>query len=103
MCFPEDSLPPPPPGPAREIRADSVIVGAGRAYHARVADADGPAPVAAVVLPDGRGLHRYYERFAECLAGAGVDALAVDLYGRTAGTGERGAEFVSREHSARLR
>ena len=91
MCFPEGSLPPAPPGPAREIRAEPVVVGAGRAYHARVTDADRPAPVAAVVLPDGRGLRRYYERFAECLAGAGIDALAVDLYGRTAGTGSAAA------------
>ena len=40
-----------------------------------------PAPVGVVVIPDIRGLHRYYERLAEHLADAGVPAIAIDLYG----------------------
>jgi carboxymethylenebutenolidase len=101
VCFAPGSLPPAPPGGAVPIRSTRVAVGAGIGRH--VAAAAGPSPAAAIVLPDGRGLHPYYERLAEQLAGAGVDTVAIDLYGRTAGTGERGADFPSREHSARLR
>ena len=60
-----------------------------------VADAPG-----VVVLPDVRGLHPYYEALAEALAEAGVHALAIDLYGRTAGAAHRDETFELEEHRA---
>ena len=42
-----------------------------------------------VVLPDVRGLYRFYKDLAVCFARAGYDALAIDYFGRTAGVGER--------------
>ena len=43
------------------------------------------AAPAIVILPDVRGLHPYYEELALRFAEAGIDALAIDYFGRTAG------------------
>jgi carboxymethylenebutenolidase len=51
-----------------------------------------------VILPDRRGLHPYYERLAECFADAGIPAVAVDFYHRTAGTSFRGDGFDAMPH-----
>jgi carboxymethylenebutenolidase len=47
------------------------------------------------VLPDNRGLSRFYEQFATRLAEQGHEALAIDYFGRTAGPDyrSRGEEF----------
>lgn len=51
-----------------------------------------------VILPDRRGLHRYYERLAERFADAGIPAVTVDFYHRSAGTSYRGDDFDPTEH-----
>ncbi len=51
-----------------------------------------------MVLPDVRGLYRFYEELAVRLAEAGHDAIAIDYFGRTAGIGHRGDEFPYQEH-----
>jgi carboxymethylenebutenolidase len=48
-----------------------------------------PGGVGVVVLPDQRGLCRFYEQLATGLAGHGHAAVAIDYFGRTAGTGYR--------------
>ena len=60
------------------------------AFHARPEQAGGPA---IVVLPDVRGLFRFYEELAIRFAEAGVEAVAIDYFGRSAGVGKRDAEF----------
>lgn len=57
-----------------------------------------PSRPGVVILPDQRGLHWYYERLAELFADAGVHAVAVDFYHRTAGTAFRGDDFDFAEH-----
>jgi carboxymethylenebutenolidase len=49
-----------------------------------------------VILPDIRGLFAFYQRLAENFAAVGIDAIAIDYFGRTAGTGKRdeGFEFM---------
>ena len=49
-----------------------------------------------VVMPDVRGLHRFYKELAQRFAEAGIDAVAIDYFGRTAGLGNRdeGFEFM---------
>ncbi|MGI9666224.1 MAG: dienelactone hydrolase family protein, partial [Acidimicrobiia bacterium] len=49
--------------------------------------------VAVLVLPDVRGLFQFYEELALRFAEHGTDAIAIDYFGRTAGTGTRDAEF----------
>jgi carboxymethylenebutenolidase len=56
-----------------------------------------------VIIPDVRGLHRYYERLAEHLADAGVHAIAIDPYGRTAGAEHRDDDFDYGPHRAAVR
>jgi carboxymethylenebutenolidase len=49
-----------------------------------------------------RGLFRFYERLAQRLAEQGHTALAIDYFGRTAGTGPRDEKFPFMEHIVRL-
>ena len=46
-----------------------------------------------MILPDVRGLHPYYEELALRFAEHGIDALAIDWFGRTAGAEPRGDDF----------
>ena len=56
------------------------------AYAARAATPSGPG---IVILPDVRGLHPFFEELALRFAEAGVHAIAIDYFSRTAGTGRR--------------
>ena len=55
-----------------------------------------------IVLPDVRGLHPYYEELALRFAEAGIDAIAIDYFGRTAGIGDRGPGFEYQEHVSKV-
>lgn len=69
---------------------------------AHAARADAPSGAGIVVIPDVRGLHPYYEELVRRFAEAGVHAVAVDLYARTAGTAKRGADFEYEPHVKQL-
>jgi carboxymethylenebutenolidase len=56
-----------------------------------------------VVAPDAGGLSEFYRAVASRLAEAGIDALTIDYYGRTAGSGPRPAGFNGDDHMARTR
>jgi len=65
----------------------------GTAFSAALAEsAEGSGP-GVIILPDVRGLYRFYMELAERFAEAGHHAIAIDYFGRTAGTGERGEDF----------
>jgi carboxymethylenebutenolidase len=51
-----------------------------------------------VVLPDIRGLFPFYESLAEGLAAVGLDAVAIDYFGRTAGRDERPRDWDCGPH-----
>ncbi len=51
-----------------------------------------------VVLPDVRGLHTYYKELALRFAEVGVDAVAIDFFGRTDKTGDRSDAFEYLPH-----
>jgi carboxymethylenebutenolidase len=102
MCFDLDSSPPIQPISGAAVESRSLTLGAAdgntfRAFHARPAETTGNA---IVILPDVRGLHHYYEELAIRFAEIGVDAVAIDYFGRTAETGERGDDFDSGPHVA---
>ena len=90
MCFDHDSEPPVPPG-GREASGRDLILEArdGNRFAAFEAAGAPPSDAAVVVLPDVRGLYRFYKDLALRFAQAGHDAVAVDYFGRTAGIGER--------------
>ena len=51
-----------------------------------------------IIFPDVRGLYRFYVELAERFAEAGHHAIVFDYFGRTAGTGERDAEWEYLPH-----
>jgi len=51
-----------------------------------------------VVMPDVRGLHQFYKELAQRFAEAGIDAVAIDYFGRTAGIGDRSEGFEYMPH-----
>src|SRR5215470_4589734 len=102
MCFPFDAVPPEIPAGRRVIaggaagEALTLTSADGTAFSAYLARAEGPAGV--VVLPDVRGLFRFYEQLAERFVTAGHSAIAFDYFGRTAGLGPRGEDFEYMPH-----
>ena len=100
MCFDTDSAPPIPVlGGAAVSHEDLVLTAAdGTDFAAFLATPDAPAAAGVVILPDVRGLYRFYEELALRFAERGYPAVAIDYYGRTAGVGKRGEDFSYGEH-----
>ena len=111
MCFAFDAHPP-------DLPADLALVplagGAGAElleltsadgtrFSAALAEAPGGSDPGVVILPDVRGLYRFYVELAERFAQAGHHAIAIDYFGRTAGTGERGEDFEFMPHVQQTR
>jgi carboxymethylenebutenolidase len=98
MCYSDDARPPLPPiGGAASDHGDLVLTaGDGNKLMAHFARAAKPTGAGMVVMPDVRGLHHFYKELAERFAEAGMDAVAIDYFGRTAGMGDRdeGFEFM---------
>jgi carboxymethylenebutenolidase len=91
MCFEPDSMPPIPPVSGAAVRHDdlTLVASDGTEFAAFEARADGEPRSGIVVLPDVRGLYRFYEELALRLAERGIDAVAIDYFGRTAGVDKR--------------
>ncbi|MFL5749067.1 MAG: dienelactone hydrolase family protein [Chloroflexota bacterium] len=104
MCFDHDSRPPIPPiaGAAMDSRELTLTAADGNQLTAFEARAAEPAAAAIVILPDVRGLHDYYAELAIRFAEAGVDAVAIDWFGRTAGLGRRREGFEYMPHVQQL-
>ena len=104
MCFDTDSRPPLPPirGSALDARELTLTSRDGTRFHAYAATPDAPSGAGVVIIPDVRGLHPYYEELVLRFAEAGVHAIAVDLYERTAGDEKRGDGFEYEPHVLKL-
>ena len=103
MCHDTDSRPPAPPrsGDVAERGTLTLISTDGTEVAAAYAAPAGEARVGVVLLPDIRGLHPYYVALAERFAQAGLPALAVDWFGRTAElpqAGSRDQDFDWQTH-----
>ena len=103
MCHDTDSRPPAPPRSGDVVERGTLTLTStdGTEVAAAYAAPAGEARVGVVLLPDIRGLHPYYVALAERFAQAGLPALAVDWFGRTAGlpeTGTRGQDFDWQTH-----
>jgi carboxymethylenebutenolidase len=100
MCYGDDARPPAPPvqGEVGD-HGDLVLTSAdGTPFAAYYAAPAGVTSRAIVILPDVRGLHQFYKDLALRFAEAGLSAIAIDYFGRTAGLGPRDEEFGFREH-----
>ncbi|HKP19112.1 MAG TPA: dienelactone hydrolase family protein [Gaiellaceae bacterium] len=100
MCFELDSLPPIPPISGAAVSHEDVVLEAadGNRLAAFAALPDGPGAVGVVVLPDVRGLYRFYEELALRFAERGIAAIAIDYFGRTAGVEKRDDDFPYMDH-----
>lgn len=105
MCTSHDSRPPIEPIRGAATDAESVILKGedGAEFRAYVARPQQGTGAGIVILPDVRGLHPFFEELALRYAERGIVALAIDYFGRTAGTGERGADFDHSPHVDRTR
>jgi carboxymethylenebutenolidase len=100
MCFELDSLPPIPAVSGAAVSHDDLVLQAadGNRFAAFQAVPEEPAPTGIVILPDVRGLYRFYEELALRFAERGYAAVAFDYFGRTAGAAKRDDEFDYMEH-----
>ena len=100
MCFDVDSTPPivPISGAAIDHRRITLHASDGNEFAAFEARGTGTGGATVLVLPDVRGLYRFYEELATRFAEHGYDAVAIDYFGRTAGTAGRDDGFDSMPH-----
>ena len=101
MCFDTDSAPPDP----RDLRGCRLARRSGargrrrqpvRRLRSGARRAGGTTGV--VILPDVRGLYRFYEELALRFAERGYPAIAFDYFGRTAGVEKRDDDFDYMPH-----
>ena len=100
MCFELDSVPPIPVISGAAVSHDDLVLDAsdGNRFAAFIATPEEPKGAGVVILPDVRGLYRFYEELALRFAERGYTALAIDYFGRTAGVEKRGDDFEYMPH-----
>jgi carboxymethylenebutenolidase len=95
MCYSPAARPPLPPIRGGSTDDHDLVLTAAdgnrlAAYAVRAAE---PTGAGIVVMPDVRGLHPFYKDLARRFAQAGVDAIAIDYFGRTAGVSQHAEGF----------
>ena len=100
MCHDDDSAPPIQRIAGAAVSHEDLVLEAadGNRFAAFAATPEQPSRTGVVILPDVRGLHRFYEELALRFAERGIEAIAFDYFGRTAGVGKRGDDFDYMEH-----
>ena len=88
MCFDRDSVPPIPPISGASVDRHDLVLEArdGNRLAAFAATPVEPSRVGIAILPDVRGLYGFYEELALRFAELGHTAVAIDYFGRTAGS-----------------
>jgi len=91
MCFELDSEPPIPRISGAAVSHDDLVLESedGNKFAAFRALPDGVVSTGVVILPDVRGLYRFYDELALRFAERGHAAIAFDYFGRTAGVEKR--------------
>jgi carboxymethylenebutenolidase len=105
MCFDFDARPPDLPAEFAPIAGGAaaetleLTSADGTRFSAALAESPEGNDPAVLILPDVRGLYRFYIELAERFADAGHHAITIDYFGRTAGVGERGEDFEYMPHA----
>src|SRR5215213_6366075 len=101
MCFDTDSLPPIPVLSGGAVTHEDLVLESadGTRFAAFAAPPDEAPRAGVVILPDVRGLYRFYEELALRFAERGYTAIAIDYFGRTVGIGKRGDDFEYMPHA----
>src|SRR5437764_5587150 len=104
MCFDDDAHPPIPLSHDSAARGEDISLKAedGARLMAYLASPGDEPNAQVVILPDVRGLHRFYRELALRFADVGVRALAIDYFGRTAQDTTRDDSFEFTPHVARM-
>jgi carboxymethylenebutenolidase len=108
MCFRLDAEPPTPPISGGAVRGEEMVLTSMdgtkfNAYAGHVVSGATPSRSGIVILPDVRGLFSFYRDVALRFASAGVEALAIDYFGRTAGITPRDDDFDYMPHVMQTR
>lgn len=105
MCFSSDQRPPAPPKSSEIGEHGSLELEAadGNRLMAFEAVPQTRRGASVVLLPDIRGLHAFYTDLALRFAEAGIDTVAIDPYGRTAGDTARDDRFEFRPHAQEVK
>jgi carboxymethylenebutenolidase len=100
MCYDDHARPPLPPisGAAADQGDLELVASDGNRFAAYFARASKPTGAGMVVMPDVRGLHQFFKELAQRFAEAGIDSVAMDYFGRTAGIGDRSDAFEYMPH-----
>jgi carboxymethylenebutenolidase len=100
MCFDDDAHPPMPLSANSSARGERVELTAtdGTRFAGYLATPGDRAEAQVVILPDVRGLHRFYRELALRFADVGMRALAIDYFARTAPDEDRNGEFEYMPH-----
>lgn len=104
MCYDDTARPPVPAGaPGAASGSDLVLTAAdGTRFAAYLATPAAAAVARVLIYPDVRGLHQFYKELALRFAEAGVAAIAIDYFGRTAGLTSRDEPFEFWPHVEQL-
>jgi carboxymethylenebutenolidase len=104
MCYDDNARPPVPPGAAGQAHGQESVLTAsdGNRFAAYLARPAQPGGAQIVIYPDVRGLHQFYKELALRFAEAGVTALAIDYFGRTAGLSKRNEQFEHPPHVQKM-
>ena len=104
MCYDDNARPPLPPGTNGTAKGEDLVLQAsdGNRFAAYTAQPEHPTGARILILPDVRGLHRFYKELALRFAETGITALAIDYFGRTAGLTERNDAFEFWPHVQQL-
>src|ERR671937_2133059 len=100
MCFELDSSPPVPVLSGAAVSHDALVLTSrdGTEFASFAATPEEPTGAGVVILPDVRGLYRFYEELALRFAERGIAAVAIDYFGRTAGVAKRDDGFEYPPH-----
>jgi carboxymethylenebutenolidase len=101
MCHSTESRPPAAPGIKSEVAEHGpleITAADGNRFRAYRAVPTVPNGSNILLLPDVRGLHPFYQGLSMRFAEAGFHTLALDYYGRSAGTGPRDETFDGMAH-----
>lgn len=105
MCYDDDARPPVPEGEPGSAKGEDVVLTAtdGNQFAAFLARPGRPSGAQVLIYPDIRGLHQFYKELALRFAEAGVAAIAIDYFGRTAGLSARDDSFEFMPHVQQVR
>src|SRR5437764_3207697 len=104
MCYDDEARPPITPSDGAAHGEELVLAAEdGNRFAAYAAHPEQPGGAQILIFPDVRGLHQFYKELALRFAEAGVSALAIDYFGRTAGLTARDDSFEYMPHVEQMR